>query len=107
MSGRYFYDNAVAAVWMARQYGMKFVSWHSGKEYDLSVIEANVGSPVESIRNDQRYVVHADSLRILQRQKVDLTGKGIWEAISSKPFTGENRIILRDELPFFWPEVEA
>lgn len=132
---RYYYTDPLAAAYMAKHFGMKFVSWHSGKEYDISVIEANCGSPIRSIREDQRYVIHPDSLTILhpcvgdfliQRTKsygeewsdfdIHTVVDADWvksyfdieEAEISRGFGNDwdERTIMRNGKNFMWPEKE-
>lgn len=117
---RYFYTDPLAAAWMAKHFGMRFVSWHSGKEYDVSVIESNVGSPIESIRESQRYVVAEDSLQLLEPRLGDVVeyqqSVHRFSVVDARWFDkgfcmdqmrfADGKIIRRDGNSFMWPEVE-
>jgi hypothetical protein len=121
MTKRYFYTDPLAAAWMAKHFGMRFISWDSGKEYEEFMPIYNAGSPIEKIREDQRYVVHPDSLPLLEPMVGDLiyiTESKIGTLTRQngdhlKLFTGDwlikpdhVSIIRRDGKPFFWPESE-
>lgn len=122
---RHFYTDPLAAAWMAKHFGMRFVSAFSGKEFDGSVIVANAGSPIEAIREQQTYVIHPDSLHLLEPKVGDMVshlGLRAWRidsidgAAYHHPAVGSEKIdrftlksdsptiIQRDGKPFFWPE---
>lgn len=117
-----YYDCPIKAVFMAEYHGMRFVSWHSGKEYDITVIQSNIGSPIEAIRKSQKYVIHPDSLYLLEPQTGDLIDDdglfGVMEDNGEVKVQGDAvavsvtlyrapRIIQRKGLAFHWPETEA
>jgi hypothetical protein len=132
---RYYYTNPVAAVWMAEQYGMRFASWCNIKndwrkdtkgklnEWDLNVIQCNIGSPIESIKRGLLYYTHPESMDILKPQVGDMVRGRINPnraiTVTSRPGHSRgkvhintlaervNHIIQRDGKPFHWPEVEA
>ena len=117
MTARYFYCDPLAAAWMQEHFGMRFVSRDSGKEFEKSLLVFNAGSPVESIRKGQVYVVHPESLPLLEPKLGDLVFAGrpdndLGEILEFGPFVHKEaqahlrvvEIIQRDGKAFHWPE---
>lgn len=114
---RLFYSDPLDAAQMMRHFGMRFVSWHSGKEYEPCVILANAGSPIKSVREGQRYVIHPESLHLLEPQ----VGDWAWCVELKRPMECDSSevaeyvrrrgdawsIFQRNGHAFHWPESEA
>ena len=128
---RFFYTDPLAAAWMAQQFGMRFDDDallrldKIGDRYNPSA--SIVCSPEElakSCANDYVFkaYVHPDSLTLLELQVGDLvTIQDITSIYTKEDFEldqqAENeglkddfspyKIILRNGIPFMWPESEA
>lgn len=135
MTKRYFYTDALAAAWMAKHFGVKFVDIYYPDPlavYDICDFVVNTADgPYDNI--DKKFYLHPDSLAILEPQAGDVAEcAGFTWADSSLGFVvedqyGDNnnqrehyylipieniaggnryKIILRNGKAFFTPEVE-
>lgn len=99
---KYYYKDPLAAAWMAKHHGIKFDNGDSLK----SACEV-----AEMDENPIPFIIHPDSLHLLEPQKGDLC---------SFDFRGDEfyiydgyefgnlikKIIQRNGIAFHWPEVE-
>lgn len=126
-----FYTDPLAAAWMAKHFGMRFVEHGS---YSGTIIYTEGRNGDTAIAEHSRYTIHPASLHLLEPLVGDIlnwqTGKGEpwWEDHSRyiyppqgthDVFTAESaarmlgkpelsaKIIRRDGRVFFWPESEA
>jgi hypothetical protein len=130
---RYYYTDPLAAAWMSKHFGMRFATlpslsmtpwyglWLDGYEFKF---ESDIYT---ASKGNIRYVVHPDSLSILEPKAGDLaqiefglvyvnSGRGgvihsAWMANSApnEEYQGEmiaSRILTRNGIPFMWPEKE-
>ncbi len=122
MTDRYFYTDAVKAIFMAKNFGMKFESEASGEiyyDFKYGIIET------ESLW-DEGFYIHPDSLPLLEPMAGDLgldsegephiylkeSGqKPRWHLYTTYDFPEYRpsaiQIIQRDGKAFHWPEKEA
>jgi len=111
---RYFYADPLAAAWMQKHFGMKFEyvesysddSWMEPIDLDrMMKIAGRYG--LDSYQLEKLYI-HPDSLPLLEvNGSTDLTHNGLSNAVDAKPVPkDQNRIILRNGIPFHWPEQE-
>ncbi len=110
-----YYTDPLAAAWMQKHFSMRFISKDSGKE---SLPIFNAGSPIKSIRENQVYVIHPDSLKLLDATIGDILfdrefmlfvypkEQFNWIAFLHGRKFGDVRIIQRNNIPFMWPEYE-
>ncbi len=122
MGVKYYYTDPLAAAWMAKHFGMEFISYSDG------LIENN--NPIGF--TDNFFVIHPDSLHKLEPQEEDLVcyveysqeiqkdGSphklvesyylGAWKpTIKMGGIIYQNhykKIIERNGIPFHWPEFE-
>ncbi len=121
---RYFYQDTLAAAWMAKHHGMSFKYWRWN---DLSFQFRPVNRASHEAPTDRLYI-HPDSLHLLEPHVSDLyqftTPAGFLElarvydahdlnctkgkAANSWYHAGitPDRILLRNGIPFMWPESE-
>jgi hypothetical protein len=106
VSKRYYYDDPLAASWMAKHFGMRFETWTGGVPADIGDL-GNI-------------YIHPDSLHLLEPQDMDVmegTGsldRSFWKMMGVPPEDeGKSyydsvpaRIIQRNGLVFHWPHTE-
>ena len=114
---RYFYTEPLAAAWMAKQFGMRFV--------DKSCLPVSA-DPAMWYMAERHYLagslfIHPDSLHLLEPQRGDLIHANIssphimtmaphcgyvtWgECVDPRTQYYDCKIIQRNGLSFFWPE---
>lgn len=134
---RYFYTDPLAAAWMAKHFGMKFYIKIYGalqkdfndKYSEISDWENIMEEPLNGW-GDYTYIVHPDSLHLLEPQVGDLVKHGDdfpvivqsnedYNEVYSRnmestvhycaleDFEGDKyEIIQRNGISFMWPEVE-
>lgn len=120
---RYYYTDALAAAWMAKHFGMKF--YHPDGDEFAPVGTSDAVDLFINAEHGQRLYIHHDSLALLEPQSGDIALNCDGDATrlcddDDTPFQGWTRIstarefigtaaeiIHRNELAFFWPEVEA
>lgn len=123
MSGQYFYRDPLAAAWMAKHFGMRFVAYFPAtdrtKEVLLPAIETHIHTG--HLQIDGRFAIHPDSLPLLGPKvgdvlytRINSGAVSIEEIMSDERqsvagylISRGGRIIQRDDLPFIWPECEA
>lgn len=112
---RWYYDDALAAAWMAKHFEMKFEAPDDGPPLDLLgvILCADMGM--------ERFDIHPDSLYLLEPQDGDLVsindgesaalikGDGFLETFKAmRPqFYKSETIIQRNGIPFMWPQQKA
>lgn len=124
---RYYYTDPLAAAWMAKHFGMQYATEH--KEDRLYDWPTEIRMPLE------RYVIHPDSLHLLEPMVGDLfvghnglmradetmypKQGGGWESgvcyrivdyrnrYLPEAWGDEKKIIQRNGIPFMWPEKET
>lgn len=125
---RWFYSDPLAAAWMAKRHGMRFLHKATVNECDILALFAAGVFRFQSIPLD----VHPDSLHLLEPRAGDLwqettqagvvtagvvisTSGGVITVRVPERRNGKShfccapaigRIIQRDGKPFFWPERE-
>lgn len=131
---RHFYTDPLAAAWMAKHFGMKFNHPESDKFAPIGTSDA-VDAFINGQQEDGRFMVHPDSLHLLEPQKDDLLHivrgfcshfkvvadvakanrknvSGVWAGgehwdITTKEPLHDWEIIQRNGKAFHWPESEA
>lgn len=113
---RYYYTDKLAAKWMEKNFGMKFLDVWDG---ELNVVPLNQ-------REVEKFYIHPDSLNLLETQPFDIVtdddGIDCYARLLEKNEDGtwrtagySNRflfkpqyhaIIARNGIQFMWPEVE-
>ena len=124
---RWFYNDPLAAAWMAKHFGMNLYCRNDDAEmaeYELPEAQreypfghamiddgctAETWGAVISESLGRRAYVHPDSLHLLEPVHGDVLMQNGSAFVWSK-FGGQNvqsaTIIQRNEIPFMWPEVE-
>ncbi len=107
---KYFYTDPLKAAWMAREYGMEFISSCTGDNIDWANDFCEV-SPQGW--NCSKFYIHPDSLHILGPKVDDIMwwtcGDGLALAQATSLLIqqdGGREIIQRNGKAFFAPEVE-
>jgi hypothetical protein len=126
---RYFYADPLAAAWMARHFGMRFLHHPSGVLEEVEVM----GRTCNYVRVPlwPKFHLHPDSLPVLEPREGDVVSKSpvvygaaavivsqIWTHESGQKwivfsdgwqseFPGITSILKRDGILFHWPECEA
>lgn len=132
---RYFYNDPLAAAYMAREFGVQLQYWYSGIKAiypdrieifgeEFREIPQNWHTSLADILgggmhlNHARYYIHPDSLPIFEPRMGDLCeftrydddGELIENEFAEYgnvfPIGIPDLIIQRDNKPFFWPESE-
>jgi hypothetical protein len=117
---RYFYTDPLAAAWMAKHFGMRFVNTNNGADIGLGdiITHAQTG-------NYCHINIHPDSLPLLTPMAGDvlmrdglqehITAHNIYLFVHRAPDTEHlfegfhekgGMIIQRNGLPFHWPQQE-
>lgn len=91
---KYYYTDPLAAAWMAKHFGMKFVYEDEFQERNnIGILgEDNNFNTTISYRN--KYFIHPDSLPILEPRDEDF-------------ILPADRIIQRSNIAFMWPIEET
>jgi hypothetical protein len=115
---RFFYTDPLAAAWMAKHFGMKFIDEGNGnktygRELDSFFFEGQTGA---TIACDGPFVIHPDSLHLLSVQLGDIVSMSkamdryalvdVGELRDAFNEAGEYKIIQRNGIHFMWPESE-
>jgi hypothetical protein len=117
MTKRFFYTDPLAAIWMAKHFGMMFTDdsiwgYQPGKSI-IDLLDSVMKGPVEA-----KIYTHPDSLTLLEPQVDDCCE---WIGSPDKrhysEFCEEDndfggrieclRIVARNGIPFMWPESEG
>lgn len=127
MEKRYYYTDPLAAAWMAKHFGLRFIE-------NFEVSEQYIDAKLTTHTFPAKLHIHPDSLHVLELRDSDILEgckveiKRFWfnkisgesrENISEGEWMNEEwqeyykeikrnpgRIIHRDGKPFHWPEVE-
>jgi hypothetical protein len=118
MTQYFFYTDPLAAAWMAKHFGMRFIDEGKdneayGEDLDSFFFEGQTGATIACIGP---FVVHPDSLHLLKPQLGDIVSmtKAMdrYAAVKDEQFieafeeTGDYKIIQRNGIAFHWPESE-
>ncbi len=110
---RFFYTDPLAAAWMAKHFGMKFVS-SAGEEIKWCFVERCFYTDSHPQEWDMPFCIHPDSLRILEPSAGDLIQR-IGHTHTTRIMRAEeaitvsldtHKIIQRNGVAFLWPEME-
>lgn len=119
-SSRYFYTDPLAAAWMAKHFGMDVrIDCPDGERFldAITTHGVNTFGGAIAANNYTRFYIHPDSLLLLEPQVGDalqlndkpyiisLIGYEI-ERLAHRKRHEKARIILRNGIPFMWPESE-
>jgi len=113
---KYYYDDPLAAAFMAKHFEMKFLA---AKEIQEIRILCEIPYVIE--QNHSPYYIHLDSLHLLEPVLKDViytelkVGGVSIELLQSEERVNQApcfmsrgaKIIQRNGIPFHWPEVEA
>lgn len=122
---RHFYTDPLAAAWMAKHFGMKFNHPESDKFAPIGTSDA-IDAFINGQQEDGRFMVHPDSLHLLEPKAGDLVDFG-WIHLCGQSFHelsqlktsfeqfceestcdyDSHRIIQRNGKAFHWPESGA
>lgn len=115
---RYYYTDALAAAWMAREFGVEFA---------IPSYEIWFGTSIETMRelcrycHDDYFYLTPDSEKILEPQEGDIKTiehappmartrddfkESLAETLGITQPSIITKVIQREGKPFFWPEVE-
>lgn len=113
MTKRYFYTCPVQAAYMMKHQGIQFLYWRDGQMLQRPVPLWAIARRIEHGDGTERYVVHPDSLALLEPQVVDKDDDGfIWDGAAWKQPQGmcdprrNSRTSKRNGKAFMWPESE-
>lgn len=110
MEKRYYYTDPLAAAWMAKHHGVRFVLLDGS-----AVSEGMMGNQIRGDWDYGAFYIHPDSLHLLEPQAGDLLSWASGLHIGSPHYFGsdcveeglENHtIIQRNGIAFMWPESE-
>jgi hypothetical protein len=126
MTTRYYYADPLAAAWMQKKFGMRFVRDFLAPDNSGDTKEIGFDGPVTCIFEGQKYYIHPDSLPLLEPCEGDLVEHYDFSGCYKDPYffktetfknfgidvteyfrNNSGKIIQRDGKPFFWPECEA
>jgi hypothetical protein len=113
MTVRFFYTDALAAAWMMKHFGMRFVNHNNGIEITLeNVLRHALTGNICGIH------IHPDSLYLLEPQSGDIVnylyaggshltgGFGVEYLSHDGVLEEDEKVILRNGVPFHWPHSE-
>jgi len=121
---RWYYDDPLAASWMAKHYGMKlqFSVGHNytGHIYTSANDILEYGAACfQSSGIDRFYYIHPDSLNLLEIKEKDYINDdgclgAVWKTNGKLVYTegdyefpATGKIIQREGIPFMWPKKES
>lgn len=109
---RYFYTDPLAAAWMAKQFGMKFVLNYDEASTKTGIY-CEIYSPLSHDDIDKLYI-HPDSVKLLEPKENDVVffnshNEDFYIKLDNPILTDgvENaKIIQREGKSFMWPDLE-
>lgn len=122
-----YYNDPLAAAWMAKHFGMRFTvdkdnehPYFSGGFIGIMMSDGNRTLGSRPHHPDELLYIHPDSLHLLDHNAGDvcecmiIDSKGSYNDMIFRPFVFEqipdksfNRIIQRNGIAFMWPEKEC
>lgn len=100
---RYYYEDPLAATWMAKHFGMKFEGYDE-IEIDMGEILSAALKPHDVRINyivPSIFIIRLDSLHLLEPQEGDLVDDN---TLYTRPII--RKIIQRTGIAFMWPKIE-
>lgn len=115
---KYYYDDPLAAAWMAKHFGMTFEGWGGGIPADIEdlgrifvddvsaeIIQPKINDLVE-IRYGHRFAVSTVTA-VLDEEDEDFEASFETDDTHWSSHSDLVRIIQRNGIAFHWPEAEA
>ncbi|QEL19312.1 hypothetical protein [Limnoglobus roseus] len=107
---RYYYDDPLAAAWMVKHFGMKFLIDETESEQAETLFDESDVQWAREALGVHEFSIHPDSLHLLDIQEGDFVvgpnNKGGLEYVAGMKPSARCRIIQRDGKPFHWPKLE-